>query len=1103
MKKRMLSALLTLCITLSLLPATAAAAETGNFSDNTVTWIGAQAEYQKTIDNMFVNGMRKMSAGDKWGIVDATGEWVAAPIYESIALDYLATRSILTNAPATDGSEPLEILFLDGYTQCVRGGKMGLMNQYGEEVIPCQYDAVGLPSEGICRIIKYVGKATYLGYWSLEQGRELVPPNKYVVGGSAATARGQQVVRQMLDTNSVMTGGGGSSHNQAEGSETVDYVEVTLAGGNRLAAEHDYMGGYAFVTTGPGPGGFLYGTILDKTGKEILSGGPYPYRASLYPQFGPYMMYCKQSEQPYLSDGLSLGKPLLTGVVGPQGIIIPAQYAGGIRSPITGDYVGDARMTIIPELKLVITAKDMKPGKSNGGKVGVVNFKNETVIPFVHDFNYFVYDAEHKIFMGNAPDGDRMYTATGKRLNNTDYSSIGTYNNYLTAICNGFAQARKHIDTPKGDYKVGHYDCFVNVKTGAEIFPEMPMADHSVFSTTGLAWVKNAQKKWGLMDTTGKMVIPYQYDDMVPSTWDRPKNGYAIVSMGHKQGIITTDGVQLVPFEYDQLYAPFDHGPVHPEYVEATKDGKKGLLSAITGKLVIPCSYKSIGGHDSYTYISDYFSLGANAVKTGDKEYCLVDQSGNQLPGTNLQLISAPHLGLFHTYKNGDIGAEGKVIFPETLFYVGKKKPVIDDTTLVVKDGKVGYISADKLAKPTLPKTLNPATATAKPSPTKLLVNGKSVAASAYLIGQNNYVKLRDLAYLVNGTGKNFEVKWDNGKKAINLKSNTQYTPVTGDMTPAAGGAQAASRSNSPIYVDGLGRSLTAYTINGNNYFKLRDVMRAFDIAVGYDSATSTATLDTNQSYQRTDGEKAGMIEASTEKDAPPASQVNKLEIRKMPNLEFRMTGNHTFSTEGFELRYWDEAGVPHDITDTSQMVFTVNGKVIEDGYVFTVIGMKTGTVGYKGLTKPIRFPVYQGQAETKIDKTEGQTDQKLAPGKYTMSILGKSVGMSNGWMVIDSKKPVTFGVEQDGEGYYLFVEGTTKNVYLGTDYMKGQLKYATKQKWRITHLGGDTYSVRQDDKPEMVVCSAAAAKKDGTKVMVWKNTKTPEHAIITFTPAK
>ncbi|MEG2455634.1 MAG: WG repeat-containing protein, partial [Oscillospiraceae bacterium] len=602
------------------------------------------------------------------------------------------------------------------------------------------------------------------------------------------------------------------------------------------------------------------------------------------------------------------------------------------------------------------------------------------------------------------------------------------------------------------------------------------------------------QKKWGLMDTTGKMVIPHQYDDLATSTWHQPKNGFAIVNVGHKQGIIKTDGTQLVPCEYDDIKMLLDHGPAHPEYVEVTKDGKMGLLSAITGKLVIPCSYKSIGAEGARLYIGDYFSLGANAVGTGDRNYCLVDQSGNKIPGSDYYLMSPPHRGLFRTYKNGEIGAEGKVIFPETL---------TAPATLVVKDGKVGYISVDKLARPAQLKPLNPAAATAAPSPTKLLVNGKAVAASAYLIGQNNYVKLRDLAYLVNGTGKNFEVQWNDGKKAINLKSGTPYTTVAGDMTPAAGGAQAATRSNSPIYVDGVRRSLTAYTIGGNNYFKLRDVMRAFDIAVGYDNATGTATLDTNQSYRRTDAEKEGMVAASTEKDAPPASQVNKLEIRKSPKLEFYMTGNHTFTTKGFELRYWDENGVHHEITDTSLMEFKVDGKVIKDGHVFTVSSMKTGTVGYKGLTAPLRFPVYKGVAETKIDKVKGQTDQKIAPGNYTISILGKSVGMSNGWMVIDSKNPVTFGVEQDGDGYYLFVDAVTQNNYFGVDYMNGQLNTMGKQKWRITHLGGNNYSVRQDNKPEMAVNAAGQQNKDGTKVIVWKSISTPENAILTFTPVK
>ena len=43
--------------------------------------------------------------------------------------------------------------------------------------------------------------------------------------------------------------------------------------------------------------------------------------------------------------------------------------------------------------------------------------------------------------------------------------------------------------------------------------------------------------------------------------------------------------------------------------------------------------------------------------------------------------------------------------------------------------------------------------------------------------------------------------------------------------------------------------SLTAYTIGGNNYFKLRDIGQAFDFGIGWDNATKTITIDTGTGY--------------------------------------------------------------------------------------------------------------------------------------------------------------------------------------------------------------------------------------------------------------
>lgn len=145
----------------------------------------------------------------------------------------------------------------------------------------------------------------------------------------------------------------------------------------------------------------------------------------------------------------------------------------------------------------------------------------------------------------------------------------------------------------------------------------------------------------------------------------------------------------------------------------------------------------------------------------------------------------------------------------------------------------------------TTPVTTTETTATATPSSTKLMVNGEAVSVDAYLIEDNNYIKLRDLATMVNGTEKNFEVTWNETMGAIEMLSGTSYTAVGGEMTTGTGASRSATLSTATVYCDGQVMELTAYTIDDNNYFKLRDIMACFDIAVGYDEATATATIDT------------------------------------------------------------------------------------------------------------------------------------------------------------------------------------------------------------------------------------------------------------------
>ena len=135
------------------------------------------------------------------------------------------------------------------------------------------------------------------------------------------------------------------------------------------------------------------------------------------------------------------------------------------------------------------------------------------------------------------------------------------------------------------------------------------------------------------------------------------------------------------------------------------------------------------------------------------------------------------------------------------------------------------------------------------PTASTVLVNGKKVTFDAYNIGGNNFFKLRDLAYVLSGTTKQFEVTWDSGKNAINLLRGKAYTIIGGEMEGKGKGEQKATPTTSTIYLDGKTVQLEAYNIGGNNYFKLRDIGVAFDFGVSWDGANNTIIIDTSKGY--------------------------------------------------------------------------------------------------------------------------------------------------------------------------------------------------------------------------------------------------------------
>ncbi|MDL2288569.1 hypothetical protein LJC32_04225 [Oscillospiraceae bacterium OttesenSCG-928-F05] len=147
--------------------------------------------------------------------------------------------------------------------------------------------------------------------------------------------------------------------------------------------------------------------------------------------------------------------------------------------------------------------------------------------------------------------------------------------------------------------------------------------------------------------------------------------------------------------------------------------------------------------------------------------------------------------------------------------------------------------------------TLPPPTGgkTAVPTSASVKINGEPVAFGAYNIDGNNYFKLRDLAYALNSTNAAFSVDWDEARKVITLTSGRPYVPVGGEMAAVWSASKSATVTPARLILDGKDVAPTAYLIDGNNFYKLRDIAAALDIGITYEAATKTININTSTSY--------------------------------------------------------------------------------------------------------------------------------------------------------------------------------------------------------------------------------------------------------------
>jgi|GEM_PF-931130 len=132
-------------------------------------------------------------------------------------------------------------------------------------------------------------------------------------------------------------------------------------------------------------------------------------------------------------------------------------------------------------------------------------------------------------------------------------------------------------------------------------------------------------------------------------------------------------------------------------------------------------------------------------------------------------------------------------------------------------------------------------------SKVRVSVNGKIIEVYLYNIKGYNYVKVRDLAMMLNGTEKQFDVSWDSGKQAIVITSGVPYAIAGGELVRPNTYINKAAQTTARVYIDDNEISPTVYNIQGYNYFKLRDIAKPLDFKVEW--TTHALLVDTTTGY--------------------------------------------------------------------------------------------------------------------------------------------------------------------------------------------------------------------------------------------------------------
>ena len=123
---------------------------------------------------------------------------------------------------------------------------------------------------------------------------------------------------------------------------------------------------------------------------------------------------------------------------------------------------------------------------------------------------------------------------------------------------------------------------------------------------------------------------------------------------------------------------------------------------------------------------------------------------------------------------------------------------------------------------------------------------GQPITLYTYLLDNENYVRLHDLAWYCSAGNNAFSARWSGADMAVYLTTGGIYIAGGTENIPHTPGPVSAGLIEPDpyaLYVDGEPVSVRSYTINGYGYYNLRELCAALGMSVEWDAALRTVVL--------------------------------------------------------------------------------------------------------------------------------------------------------------------------------------------------------------------------------------------------------------------